>query len=93
VIVVVAAHHDVPECHDDKCRKAPYQSERDYVYFSHLVSFVGSIRFSHSNAIIGGGLIIVTHSGLGAVRRRHVSQPSRQNRIGPSALEAPLQRA
>ena len=42
-------------------------------------SAIGSIRYSHSKAMIGGGEIIHTRSGLGAVRRRQVSQPSRHS--------------
>jgi hypothetical protein len=39
--------------------------------------------------MIGGGTIIVTCSGLGAVRRRHVSQPSRQYCTPSSTLPTP----
>ena len=53
----------------------------------------GSMRYSHSNVMIGGGAIIHTCAGRVAVRRRQCSQPSRQYCTPSSTLPEPLQRA
>jgi hypothetical protein len=54
---------------------------------------VGSIKYSHSKATIGGGVIIQTGSGLDAVRRRQVAHPSRHPLPSPSSAHSPSQRA
>jgi hypothetical protein len=51
------------------------------------------MKNSHSNAMIAGGSIIQTRSGLFAVLRKHVSQPSRQSHPASSLDPTPLQRA
>jgi hypothetical protein len=51
------------------------------------------MRNSHSNAMIAGGSIIQTCSGLCAVLRKHVSQPSLQSHPSAAWKPTPSQRA
>ncbi len=62
-------------------------------YFCKSLFHYGSIRYSHSKAIIGGGAIIEQYSGRGAVLRKQVSQPSRQPHSPSSSKPTPLHRA